>query len=54
LSNAFPVSGIRDQNVWSVAVVGIDLLEHRFDLIWTSNIDLVRRDAKLLVPVSGS
>lgn len=49
LRDAFAVPGVRDQNIGSLAVLAVDLLEHSLDLLRRGHIHLVDGEAETRV-----
>jgi hypothetical protein len=52
LRHAFPVPGVRDENVRPLAVLGVDVGEHARNVVGLADVDLVRGYAQRLVDES--
>lgn len=50
---AFSITSVRNQNVGSVTVLFVNLLEHGFNLISRADVDLVDRNAEPVLGVLG-
>jgi hypothetical protein len=53
IGEALAVTGVGDENVRSLAVLFVNLLEHGFNLVGGADVDLVDGDAELVLCVFG-
>jgi hypothetical protein len=53
IGEALAISSVGDENVRSLTVLFVDLLEHGFDLVGGSDVDLVDGNAELVLCVFG-